>query len=120
MTQHELVSLQRSSLLALKAYFSMSLDPKGAAMVNPTQITAAYTMHQAVCRELDGPCAKLVPPHTVAFLLSITTALYAELDQRKPSSESIRNHVDRLSEYIARCEAEYAELGREDSEGPAS
>jgi hypothetical protein len=71
MNREEIVKLRRSSLLALKAYFSVSMSQGWEDLLNGVQMQAAYFMHQAACAELQLPDNHQLPPRVQALLLDV-------------------------------------------------
>jgi hypothetical protein len=55
MTRDELRQLRRASLLALKAFFAMSVDKDLFQAGNMFQLESAARLHEACCRELEAP-----------------------------------------------------------------
>lgn len=109
MTRHELLQLKRSSLLAIKAYFSASLEPRTAECLSHGQLAAANFMHQAACRELDGPDHLLLPAYAIARLGQLAAELNVELERKTPNQKHLLALADRLREFVAQAEEPYTD-----------
>ena len=96
MTRKELLKLRRSSFLAIKAMFVLTLeeDTRNVDLLN--QLSAAAAMHSAACKELDASPADEVP---VSVRVAIIDAVI-ELERASKGGPNVAAFISNALVYL--------------------
>lgn len=120
MTTKELRELHRESLLALKAYFVMSLDPALVQSGNLFQVLAAAHLHDAVSRSLFMELGSKDLSEHAAVVVKAAIEDLVEFQRCNPDCPAVIGQVIKDLAFLAEAAKDEDLDQGDDEEGGAS